>query len=147
MKSIFILLCLGCLSFAYSQGRKSGESEKIQLIGRWKSDFNVFSDESKSTYKIEKVNFDDPYLLWGNFITFYSTTFSTNYSASCGNDCFTTVTGSYKSAGLNRILVYVESINRSGFCADESLSPNKSFGYYILVKTENGFLIKKENQK
>ena len=83
--------------------------------------------------------------MWGNFISFTDSTFHTNYSASCGVDCFVTVDGNYKFIASDKIEVFVKTIARSGFCHNESEEPKKSFGIYQIIRTPEGYEILKQD--
>ncbi|MFT4602333.1 MAG: hypothetical protein ACI857_002519 [Arenicella sp.] len=146
LKSLFLILALIASSVSFSQSETKDPILKSELVGiNWKSDFNVFSADSITAYRLLQNSSADPYFGWGNFITFTDSTFSTNYSASCGNDCFRSVTGSYEFMGSNKIKVFVKKIERTGMCMLESETPNKSFGIYRLDKTAAGFSIIKED--
>ena len=69
-------------------------------------------------------------MMWGNFINFDHHTFSTHYSAPCGNDCFTSVSGEYRIVGDGLMEVKVMGISRSGFCREESVEGFQFQAYY-----------------
>lgn len=143
---IIIPVLISLISFgSFSQGREEAKIDKIKLTDtRWKSSPHCFISEDDETYNLypvaDSMGFD-----WGNFISFTAKTFSTDYSAPCGNDCFTSVSGTYKFVGVNRIEVYVKNISRSGFCSIESEEPKKSYGIYLIEKTPTGLLISKSH--
>ena len=148
MKALLILLISFSTQSVYCQIQpKELKLKDVLMSQEWRSDINVFSSDSTSTYQIFKNDLDDPYFIWGNFISFTDSTFQTRYSASCGVDCFTKVQGNYKFVSSNEIEVFVKTIDRSGFCRTESVAPNKSFGVYKISKTLKGYEIKKLNQK
>lgn len=59
--------------------------------------------------------------------------FSSSYSAECGNDCFTTTSGKYKIIDGNYICFYLEGISRHGDCSGNE-SPNADLGLYYFKK-------------
>lgn len=145
-KIIPLLICL--ISFSsFSQGREEAKIDKIKLTDtRWKSSRHCFTSEDIDTYNLYPTIDTIGHFDWGNFISFTDKAFSTDYSAPCGNDCFTSVTGTYKFVGFNRIEVYVETINRSGFCSTKSETPKKVFGIYLIEKTPTGLQIRKSQK-
>ncbi len=145
MKNIFTLLFITITSFSFTQSRDAIDYERIELAGlTYKSSYNVFSEEDRNQYILEDfVKLKSGYS-WGNFISFTEKSFHTYYSAPCGNDCFTSVDGTYKFVGENRIQVFVETINRSGFCQLKSEEPQKSFGIYEIKLTKSGLTLTKE---
>lgn len=140
---VIIPVLISFISFvSFSQGREEAKIDKIKLTDtRWKSNPHCFADEGIDTYHLYPTVDTLGYFDWGNFISFTDKTFSTDYSAPCGNDCFTSVTGTYKFVGVNRIKVYVENISRSGFCSAKSEEPKKSFGIYLIEKTSTGLMM------
>lgn len=138
-----LFLLVSQMSFA--QTRDAVDYEKINLAGKtYKSSYNVFSDVDRTEYNLEAFEANLDVYAWGNFISFEEKTFSTSYSAPCGNDCFTYVNGTYKFIGGDRIQVYVETISRSGFCQEESESPKKIIGVFQITQTETGLKLIKE---
>lgn len=145
MKNAVILLFIIISSIGFGQSRDAVDYERIELAGlTYTSTYNVFSEEDRNQYILEDfVKLKSGYS-WGNFISFTEKSFHTYYSAPCGNDCFTSVDGTYKFVGENRIQVFVETINRSGFCQLKSEEPQKSFGIYEIKRTKSGLTLTKE---
>jgi hypothetical protein len=145
MKSALFLILVFLSCSIYSQSElKEPKLKEILTASTWKSDKNLFSDEGIDRYSIFK-DAKDEFYSWGNSVTFTDSKFNTNYSAPCGNDCFTSVNGTYKFVGSNKIKVFVNDISRSGFCQDKSESPKKSFGIFQINKTDEGYEIVKVN--
>ncbi|MEO9532361.1 MAG: hypothetical protein ABJG68_08480 [Crocinitomicaceae bacterium] len=143
MKILVSLLILTSSLTAVAQKQVKVPILKSKLVSQvWRSDYNLFSDEKRLEYHIFSRE-EDEYFPWGNSVEFTDSTFSTSYSASCGNDCFISVLGSYKFIASNRIEVFVETITRNGMCMDKSESPKKKFGTYEIIEEENRHLIKK----
>lgn len=123
----------------FSQSRDEGKSYKILLAGKeFKSNGSCFEDEDRENYEIYDYDRTLNGFDWGYFISFTDTAFTTSYSAPCGNDCFTSISGSYKYVGLNKIEVYVSYIRRNGFCQLESEEPKKVIGIYSIEQTPTG---------
>jgi len=147
MKSTLFLILVFLSHSIHAQSEiKQPKLKEILTASSWKSDKNLFSDEGIVRYLIYKVVSDEFYT-WGNTVTFTDSDFNTSYSAPCGNDCFTSVSGTYKFVASNQIKVFVKDISRSGFCQDKSESPKKSFGVFEIKKTDEGYEIVKLDQK
>ncbi|MBD3636134.1 MAG: hypothetical protein HUJ25_02235 [Crocinitomicaceae bacterium] len=139
---LFNLFCVVPL-FMFSQSEVGVRVPTIQLEGTtWKSNIHCFTSEDVASYTLFPKN-DSVYFDWGNFISFTKTGFTTSYSAPCGVDCFTNVTGTYEFIGGNKIRVFVKSISRNGFCQEESETPDKSFGVYRIERVKEGLRITK----
>lgn len=142
-----LVFLAGFFSCAAAQdARRLGEIKFTNYLAgtSWKT--NGIPFETKDQELISLTEFSDPLGMmdqWGHSIYFDTLTFSSSYSAPCGNDCFTSVTGTYFFSAENRIKVKVKSINRNGFCEKKSELINQDYGYYDLVKVEKGYQIKK----
>jgi hypothetical protein len=143
--TVFILV-FSMSSFAQNEGKGRPE-HSILSNTHWKVSGGCFEDAATKSYDLYSYNKDSAQFNWGHFISFTQNTFSTNYSAPCGNDCFTSVTGTYEVFGRNRVKIFVENISRSGFCSQKSETPNESFGFYTIIETPTGLRLEKENQK
>ena len=62
--------------------------------GTWKTNTHCFVHDSVEVYTLTAM--DEMQYQWGNMITFSDSTFTTDYFAPCGVDCFTDVHGTYK---------------------------------------------------
>lgn len=106
------------------------------ISGTWKANSSLFEDKGTQEYqftKSEKMN-EPGFFDWGYSIHFNPNgTFYTSYSAPCGNDCFTTVHGTYKWEDLSTLSIYVKNIERNGFCSKKDEKVEKEIGVY---KTE-----------
>ncbi|MBK7130224.1 MAG: hypothetical protein IPM74_16340 [Crocinitomicaceae bacterium] len=109
----------------------------------WDVSSSPFEDASVEVYElkeIEDVEFD-----WGYSINFQANEFSSNYSAPCGMDCFTSVYGNYEFVKDSVIHVTVTNINRSGFCDKKSQVLNRDAGKFKLSKTETGYRMERDH--
>ena len=144
MKGCLLLICFGFIPLSFGQQLPAKKATKIELNRtNWMSNIHCFTSENNVSYELTKTT-DDLNFHWGNHISFQDGTFSTSYSAPCGVDCFTNVTGTYKYVALNRVEIYVESIQRNGFCSEESEVPKKIFGIYLIEQTKKGLKLTKQ---
>lgn len=132
----------GCM---IAQTKRAETVQQNLLSGTsWKVDGVPFESRSREKYtftEYEELEFGN----WGHTITFDTKTFSSHYSAPCGNDCFTSVYGDYYFVEQYKIKVKVTKIHRSGFCDKNSEDLNQDMGNYILKKIENGWELTREN--
>lgn len=113
----------------------------------WKCNGSAFEDSERESYTLTKNNDDDTNFQYGYSISFGDGTFSTSYSAPCGNDCFPSTYGTYKFINDFTIEIYVDSISRSGYCQLESEEPKRSYGLYKLTIKPESIIIDKIKSK
>jgi hypothetical protein len=144
MKQLAILLILYFISSSFVTEQEQHPGHPIKLANTtWKVNGKCLESEDQSSFSITSyVETKDISSRWGHFISFTEKTFSTHYSAPCGNDCFTSVSGTYEQID-NEILFYVKNISRSGFCSQESETPKKSYGLFKVTETKNGLTFTK----
>ena len=100
------------------------------LVKTWKINAKAFVDLKRENYILSPSNPNEKYQ-YGNFVSFSKNgSFHGFYSAPCGNDCFTSINGTYKLIGKNKISIFIKEIERSGFCAEKSMVINKQVGYF-----------------
>lgn len=141
MRTLFAIIILSTCCNVYAQREDGAFNPDIKIRGsRWKSNIHCFVNENAENYTLTPVS--DLEWNWGNFISFSDSTFSTNYSAPCGLDCFTNVYGTYRLVGHNRVEIYVETISRNGVCNEETgeFEINKSFGFYRFESRNDGLV-------
>ena len=142
--AFFAVLVLSFSQIGFSQRSKKKNNVENLLMGTsWKADGTPFETSDREMYQFTTY---DPLVFegrYGYFIDFDTTTFSTHYSAPCGNDCFTSLQGEYKFVGAFTISVQVNSINRYGFCGKESEKPNRHAGNYLLERFGKGWKVSK----
>lgn len=80
---------------------------------------------------------------FGTFVDFGENTFHTRYVAQCGNDCFTSVSGSYKLLGNNQVEFFIEKIGRRGTCAQQDEIIKETIGIFEMAKTDKGMMFRK----
>jgi len=142
---LFFSLTFNTVSYSQTGTREVGKMKNVLAGTSWRVDQSPFENEDTKVYNLSLLNENETefYYHWGYSISFDEATFSSNYSAPCGNDCFTSVSGEYKFVDYLTISVKVLSIERRMFCNKESEKPNKNYGNYQLEKKENGWIIKK----
>lgn len=145
LKTFFLFLFPVGLNFSFAQTgcRDASKRENILLNTRWKVDGVPFETIDREKYSLSAIADDSYNFRWGHFISFNENTFTSSYSAPCGNDCFTSVSGGYWFVADLTIKVKVMAIQRNGFCSKDSEELNKDFGNYLLCKTETGWMLKK----
>lgn len=146
MNNIFILLLFSSLLVNCSNKSESPAQTtqitvmdnpipKIKLEGLYKIDFLV-TDAEVNEYTLwpSKEKFE-----YGNSIIFNPDgTFSSAYSAPCGNDCFTSSTGVYKWVNDTYVKLVVNTITVDGDCPNEKRRPEKDLGLFRVVQMEDG---------
>lgn len=60
--------------------------------------------------------------------------FTSGYSAPCGNDCFTDAVGKYIFTDNQHIRIVVDKVSVTGDCAHRNDAPHKNLGIYFIVK-------------
>jgi hypothetical protein len=142
-----LIFLVGFFSCSVAQdARKFGEIKYTNyLMGTtWKTNGVPFENRDQESYSLTAKGDGNSIMdQWGHSIYFDTLTFSSSYSAPCGNDCFTSVHGTYLFTAENRIRVKIKSIDRHGFCDKKSEVINQDYGFYDLVKVESGYQLKK----
>lgn len=138
---LFLFVLLG--SCTQSQPNYKGfdlstHSSKINTLkGNWRIS-QLISNSETQEYILKKQS-RDRFDNYGNTIALnVDQTFSSSYSAECGNDCFTTTKGKYKIIDENYICFYLEAIEKSGDCSGSSTT-NEDLGLYYYFEEEDGF--------
>ena len=93
--------------------------------------------------KIPKQDTED-FFPNGNFIHFNTNgTFTCDYAAECGNDCFPESNGKYSFIGAEQLAFKVDSFATSGFCDEIHLNfkPNELV-YDIIQTSDSTFVLK-----
>jgi len=139
MKQLAILLSLYLISCSFVTEKEQHPGHPIKLANTtWKVNGSCLESEDQLRFSItpylETKDFSSG---WGYSISFTEKTFSTSYSAPCGNDCFTSVSGTYELTD-NEILFCVKNISRNGFCSQESETPKMSYRLFKITETKNG---------
>lgn len=138
---VLLLLFVVNVSFGQQQTNYKGfvnsvhNSQITVLQGSWRIN-ELITDKSTKEYNLFPQNPEE--CNYGNNITLKTDqTFMSSYSASCGNDCFTTTTGKYKIIDESYICFFLDEITQNGECFGET-KPNEDFGLYYFYKTEDG---------
>lgn len=119
----FVLLCFPLLSLGQN------------LVGEWYvSKIIDEGHEGYTLYKIEE-NEDNPH--YGNILQLKEDgTFSSFYSAPCGNDCFPSSFGIYEIKEDNRIHLFIKEFNQDGMCESIHKVLDKSLGDFSISKVD-----------
>ncbi len=142
MKRLALLFLISFISFSFvAQAEKPFYPVKLNNT-EWRLSGRCLESVEQSEFSIYTIQHsNDISHRWGYFITFSDRTFSTNYRARCGVDCFTSVSGTYEWRSDDTIEFFVETIQRNGYCQKESEAPRKSFGVFRISSSEKGFLL------
>ncbi len=110
----------------------------------WISDGIVGLDRTRNKYKLTKA--PEKMGKWaGNMTNFNEgNTFTSFYSAFCGNDCFTATHGHYQFIASSRLDILVDSITYAGECKKQTkrfLNPMKQ-SFQIETQKDTIYLIK-----
>jgi hypothetical protein len=142
----FPLICSLCTLAVGAVSHPPAENYSDYLHGTyWSVDGVPFEKSDREMYTFSPVPDDGEFMHWGNFISFTEGEFETNYRAPCGNDCFTTVAGTYRFTGLHTIHVHVTSVNYRGFC-DKENGAAFSARYTLEFQGENLVVTKRPKQ-
>lgn len=139
LKKLFIVF--GILLFLVKFGHAQPTSVEDELISfSWKSPMAIFEEPGQLSYSFkafDESDYTDITERWGYFLRFHADgTFSTNYHAPCGLDCFTRITGTYEWRGENLLELRVMHISRSELCAKTSEQVDKSYGIFQVKLAE-----------
>ena len=133
---------LGYKSFYKGFNEVKHDSSITDLRGNWNANELILSDETKEYFLFPQA--PDGYNI-GNHITLNpDQTFTSFYSAECGNDCFTNSKGKYKIIDKNYICFYLEKITKSSDCSGSS-TPNRDLGLYYYYKKDKMFCLLKSS--
>lgn len=139
-----LALIVGYLSISFISLNDHKDFNESDLTGiHWKVNCSPFENPSNSSIQLTAPDEKDGRFAWGYHMNFQDGNFSSSYSAPCGNDCFTSVSGTYMLMRDNLIAIKVDKIQRNGFCSKESEEVNESRGIYQIQTTENGFILEK----
>ncbi|BDS11028.1 hypothetical protein [Aureispira anguillae] len=112
------------------------------LNTRWRVNRPIFFEKDQSTYELKSVDQSQKHA-FGHFVTFKEDgSFQGYYSAPCGNDCFTTIKGTYTLNNKTEINIFIESATQSGFCTNPVQFKNHKRGTFtISLQADNNFLL------
>lgn len=106
-------LAYNCYCQAQSIDTLGNNFKEILLKDKWITDHILGLDPKTETYKLTKYNPKGKFA--GNITQFLdSSTFHSKYTAWCGNDYFTDVTGKFKFLANDKITITVETVSYSG---------------------------------
>lgn len=108
-------MIFGFNCYSQTQGTEviNNNFREILLKDKWITDHILGLDPKTETYKLTKYNPKGKFA--GNITQFLgSSTFHSEYTAWCGNDNFTDVSGKFKFLGNDNITITVETVSYSG---------------------------------
>lgn len=132
MKKLFILILGLCLTSGYAQ----------DLTGTWAIDKIIYTTETEEYILSPKGD-----NIFGTFINFTEISTFENYNAwPCGNDCFITTKGTYKSSQDN-ISIFVKTVEANDYCDIPNPIQNTSLGVFKISYLDGKIILKKLKQK
>jgi len=115
----------------------------IKLDGRYSINL-LITDAPANEYILQFVPAGGNF--YGNSAVFKSDgTFTTSYSADCGNDCFTLSEGRYIWADATHIRFIVERVKVTGDCNHKDYAPKKDLGLYAVRAESNKVILAMSN--
>ncbi len=146
MKKIGLLLFVFIVQMASAQESLVG-SWKIDHIIGYKNSWEAGENENEYMITPPRLMKENMEMFdYGNWVVFKDNqTFTSYYTAPCGNDCFPSSYGRYELLEDDQIKIWVDSIFVRGFCKEKELHPKKELGVFVIEKSNGGFhLIKKK---
>lgn len=125
MKSILYIMIVFFFHNSYSQNI-FGEYWRVnEIIGQ--------DNENTQEYILHKIDKNNKYSLYGTKIIFNpDNSFTCDYSAKCGNDCFPSSFGTYKIIDNKHINLFVKVFEQSGDCDSKKNRLNLDMGKYFI---------------
>jgi len=109
----------------------------------WRIDGNAFFNEKKVSYTLTPKNSEDDFQ-FGHFVDFDEKGgFYGHYSAPCGNDCFTTINGTYSIINGDEVKIFITLAEQDGFCDTKTTIKNKDMGTFKIEEQPKKALLLK----
>jgi len=139
-----ITLSYNCYCQTQSIDTLRNNYKKILLKDKWVTNHILGLDPKTETYKLTKYNPKDKFA--GNITQFVdSINFDSKYTARCGNDYFTDVSGKYKFLDSNKITITVETVSYSGeWTKPTEYRETNYLTYIISIENDTVILTKHE---
>ena len=104
----------------------------------WKIDQVIGVDTNNiQEFTLKKVDTTNQFWSWGNILKFSSDgTFTCEYSAPCGNDCFPSSNGLY-SIDSSKVTLILKEFRQKGYCENLYRTPNRVLGDYVVKKQDS----------
>jgi len=135
MKKVFIYGLLILLLFQAKAQQIENSSWKIdKVIGN--------SGDTFEAYHLYKYDATEKWQ-FGNFIKFTESGFTSYYSASCGNDCFPSSSGTFKNVDKNSIELTLLTFEQQGFCENIHKKMKITTKFQIIQQSETEIILKK----
>jgi hypothetical protein len=146
-----LLIFITCISglagnFCYGQTKKvQNPYQKIFQKGQWETDRILGLDPKQKTYTLTKFV---QRKFAGNLTNFLNTSnFTSRYTSFCGNDYFTTVSGTYHFFDSDKVKISAATVTYSGEWKNKPTEKRKT--NYIIFKIEkkgNSYIFTKLEQ-
>ena len=110
----------------------------------WRIDGNAFVSKERESYSLSPKDPDNQFE-YGYFVDFKEDgSFHGYYTARCGNDCFTTIYGTYTMLNESQVKIFVKSVSQKGECNDNLSFKNREMGTFEIVQQpKKAFLLKR----
>lgn len=140
MKYLLIILTTLFSTHLAAQNLLGQQWHINEVLGRDLQNLQEFTLNSIDTSKNE-------HFVYGNTITFKDDfTFSSGYSAPCGNDCFPYTTGTFQIVDNTHIRIFLHRFYQSGDCENIDLTVDRDLGiYYISIINKQSLKLIKSN--
>ncbi|MGC4041505.1 MAG: hypothetical protein QM710_12165 [Flavobacterium sp.] len=116
------------------------------LDGKWRIDYLIGYGGDKTTFLNEYVlSKPEEERTYGNSANFSGETFSSGYSAPCGNDCFPSSVGKLKMIDESHVSLQLDTIYIHGDCQTKHVKIDKSPVVYYIFKDEDAIRLIKSD--
>ena len=123
----------GAPAIAMAQVIPDGVVPQVKLEGRYKINA-LITDAPINEYVLYPAEELD---LFGNSVIFKADgSFTSAYSADCGNDCFTSSVGRYVWTNDVHVRLVADNIRITGDCQNKHYAPHKDLGVYMVVEND-----------
>lgn len=133
-------MILGFGQNAFAQAILNNYWQTTEIIGQ--------ELENVQEFELRRIDTTaNKYWMYGNLLKFgKDKTFSSHYSAPCGNDCFPSSLGTYKMLDKEHISIFVKEFNQTGDCEHKQVKLNRDLGsYFITNQSKNTIKLIKSN--
>lgn len=140
MKTLFVTLFCFITPIIIAQN-DSETLKELFTAHSWKT-VNLFAhDSTTSAYTLTPVDTNGRFFDYGNHLVFQEDgKFFSYYTAPCGNDCFTSVNGSYTVKG-NKITIEVQHVEYIRECQKLGRFPQSRTHVYTIATTTKGYTL------
>lgn len=142
MKKILFLLLLPFSSFAQNDINDFWKNDFWHINHIVTHEWDLFELSKPSAERVMKL--DGKKYVYGDSLTFNTNgTFISEYSAECGNDCFTRSEGTFEKIDETHLRLQINLFSRSGDCEGVEDRTVRDLGTFEIKPTENGYQLVK----